>query len=73
MSEVYEKGPGKVKGYGEGKVKKLKLQADGNPFPYEREYIAESGVQDDEKIVPGEGDYEGEPKVLKNIGDNGRG
>lgn len=73
MPKVVEKGPGDVEGYGEGKPKKLKLQADGQPFPYEREYNADNGVTDDSKIGKGSGEEDYTPKAKDEIGDEGKG
>lgn len=70
---VLEKGPGDQKGYGDSPVKKLKLQADGNPFPYEREYNADNGVTDDSKCGFGDGDADQPSSPKKNIGDDGQG
>lgn len=72
---IVEKGPGDVADYPSGSAKKLKLMPDGNPYPYEREYIAINGVQDDTKYDTNRGinpeDYS--PKASKNTGDDGQG
>jgi hypothetical protein len=70
---IIEKGPGDVKGYAEGSVRKLKLQSDGNPFPYERTFNADGGIQDDEKASSFQAEPSYKPKVNDNEGDNGSG
>ena len=72
-NKITEKGPGDLKDYGNGSVKKLKLQADGNPFPYEREYNAEDGITDDSKVSQGLGESDYTPKAEKQTGDDGKG
>lgn len=59
--------------YPSGKAKSLKKMPDGNPFPYEREDVAENGVCDDlvvEKVRPEE---KYTPNVSSNEGDDGSG
>ena len=69
---VIEKGPGDIK-YPTGKPKNLEKMGDGNPYPYEREYFADGGVQDDEKIENVQPQPKYNPKPLSNEGDDGLG
>ena len=69
---ILDKGKSNLK-YGGGKPQSLKLMPDGNPYPYEREYIAINGVQDDEKVSEGFGDPDYNPKIQSNVGDDGNG
>lgn len=66
-----EKGPGDID-YPLGKPKNLKKMPDGNPYPYERGYAAESGVQDDDK-VEGKQEFKYKPSIPSFEGDSGLG
>jgi len=68
-----EKGPGDIKQYPSGSKRKLKLQADGNPFPYEFENDAINGVSDDFKVEQGYGDASDSVKEPKFEGEDGSG
>ena len=70
---IVEKGPGDAK-YPIGSIKPMKRQMDGNPFPYEMTYEAEDGVSDNikaDKVIHDE--YPHDPKVEKQIGEDGKG
>ncbi len=65
------KNQGNIK-YPEGKIKSLKKMPDGNPYPYERSFDADGGIQDDEK-ADGFNSFSYEPSDNKNVGDDGKG
>ena len=72
MADIMGKAPGDVS-YPTNKPKKLKKQADGNPFPYEMGEMVEGGVFDEERVDGFSGEPKYSPKVQENIGDDGRG